>query len=715
MKHSDRIIALLNAFNPDIGAGVTIKKTRRGVKITSPLAEYVIEVGDDVGCGQDHSGVNVCVVTPELVEPGNRTRIESLLRRLFVGDPDLHPQLSAKEIRLTDPQFECLDAFENSLMEGESAGAIVLPTAMGKTVVAAFAVEMARETIDARTVLFLANQTELLDSAYGKFQNLIPDWTLSRFYGARREVPDGDVVLATVQSSDRLKGFDRDYFDLVIVDEFHHVMSDTYKELFRHFTPKYRLGLSATPFRGDRQDPVSAFDGNYLCHKVLKDVVVEGYVSPPDWRLIQDVTDYSGIFSPATGKEVTAVSAARELIVPEREAIILDAYRRLSIGRTVGFCYGLPHARRMTQVFRAAGVRADIFTGEHSSVNGVAVKDRKKTLEAFRRGDTRVLFTVDLFNEGVDVPEIETVLFLRATTSPGRLLQNIGRGLRLAPGKRAVRVLDFMSNYDRAEALVNLGKIIDLGGGGSARPENTGGGGDGIDRQLIEMGIEIKVTEEAKRLIRDTLKEIESRQQINRQRIRPPRSPAETESIFACYENEYQLGRNDRELSEKCGGTKHDAWVWRNEKNLPAHGRRDVSKLDRLKAHVRRLHSKGHSDKRMAEEIGVSKTYVQTLRTRMGLPANKGSTEGQYGSRMRELYDKGWDDQRIAEAIGATRNLVAVWRRKEGLASWLVPGGAHFFKKRKLGSQNPPLLDDGKLAGGAPEPHFSPRRRLRLT
>ena len=610
MSRSDLVLEMLEAFNPDIvdSPNVSIRRTRRGVRIASSLAEYDIEIGDEVECDLDQSGVRVCVVTPELDD----RQVGSLLRRLFIGDPDLHPQLSAKELRLTDPQVECLKSLEQSLMEGDSAGAIVLPTATGKTVVAAFAIDLVREVLGATTVLFLASQIELLDGAYRRFQASIPHMSLGRFYGKYAGKEDGDVILATAQSVAALKEeFNKRRFDLIIVDEFHRVMSDTYKELFKHFRPMYRLGLSATPIRGDRQVPVSAFDGNYLCYKVLKDAVLEGYVSPPDWRLIQDVTDYSGILSPKTGRKITFVSAARELIVPEREAIILNTYRRLAVGRTVGFCYSLPHALRMTQVFRAAGVQADIFTGEHSSVNGVRVKDRRETLEAFRQGRTRIIFVVDLFNEGVDVPEIETILFLRATLSPGRLLQNIGRGLRIAPGKRAVMILDFMSNYDRAEAVANLGRILDLDESvGSKRKSMGGGGAADADDKLIEMGIEIKVTEEAKRLIRETLEEIDSHRwqpqsdcyrkhydlemsdreigaacgrtadsvsYWRRRNKLPPNTDRPQDDVSDCYRKHYDLGMNDREIGAACGRSFGTVKGWREDNNLPSKHWRRVS------------------------------------------------------------------------------------------------------------------------------------------
>jgi superfamily II DNA or RNA helicase/transposase len=654
MSIADRLLKILDSFNPGIAGNkaVRVERSRRykGVEITSPTATYLVGAGETTDCWTDDAGVHVCTFVPGLID--REDAIHDLLRQLFAGDPDLHPQLSPMEFALTRPQEECLGNLWDSFESGDDRGAVVLPPGMGKTVFAAHAIDLsvASKKVRAQKILFLAHQKELLEGARRQFENHLPGMAVGQVYGGVRR--DGDIVLATVQS-DPADLFDDDAFDLVIVDEAHHVMSKTYLRQFDHFRPKYWLGLTATPYRSDMQDPMEMFGGNYICSMSLEDAIVQGYLSAPQWKLVNDVTDTSEFVAEILGKDKKAL---RDVSFEEREASIVEAYKANARGRTVGFCYNRRIAKRMAQVFRAAGIKADAFTGEYSTVNGIEVADRDETLAAFRANRIDVLFTVALFDEGVDVPEIETVMFLRATSSPGRLFQNVGRGLRLAPGKRKALILDFMSNYDTAAALASLNRAL-----GDEMPqgrESTGGGGGGggaseddDDIEAKKLGIKIETTTETKDLVRRVVKEVEAGSFGGRL--------AET---YACFRKWYDAGLSDPEIGKKCDRGENSVFGWRRRKRLPPNARIRIDP-----ACFRKWYDAGLSDPEIGKKCDRSGSSVLGWRRREKLPPNTQMLDTKVAACFRKWYDAGLSDHEIGKKCGRSGDSVFGWRRRKRL------------------------------------------------
>lgn len=334
-------------------------------------------------------------------------------------------------------QTEALNALTATRVDGHRAGLVVMATGLGKTWLAAF--DATRPEF--RRVLFVAHRQEILNQARDVFRRITPAGTFTMF-GAGQRDHTGSVVFATVQTLHRhLDTFDPEAFDYVIVDEFHHAAADSYRRVLGHFRPRFMLGLTATPERADAADLLALCNDNLVYECGLVSGIRQRLLSPFVYRAIPDVADYehipwrSGRFDP---EELT-----RELATIARADQVLDQWRNLGGAerRTLGFCCTIRHAEFMAEHFRAAGVPAvAVHSGPQSA-------PRAEALEGLASGRTPVVFTVDLFNEGVDVPDLDLVLLLRPTESPVVFFQQLGRGLRTAEGKAHLDVVDLVGNH----------------------------------------------------------------------------------------------------------------------------------------------------------------------------------------------------------------------------------------------------------------------------
>ena len=297
---------------------------------------------------------------------------------------------------------------------------------------------------------------EILLQAESSFQRICPSARIG-WYNASRKDGDTDLVFASIQTLGRdehLAQFEPDHFDYVVVDEFHHAAAPTYRGLLAHFRPRFLLGLTATPERTDQSDLLSLCDDNLVYTRNLFDGVELGLLCPFTYCGIQDKTvDYreipwrNGRFDPnALSAKLATLSRARHALTHWRE----KAQRR-----TLAFCVSTAHADFMAERFKQEGIRsAAVYRG--------SVLDRGAALDQLGRGDLEVLFSVDLFNEGVDLPAIDTVMMLRPTESKILFLQQLGRGLRRHPEKERLVVLDFIGNHkgflNKPDALFDCGK-----------------------------------------------------------------------------------------------------------------------------------------------------------------------------------------------------------------------------------------------------------------
>ena len=351
----------------------------------------------------------------------------------------------------TPVQREALDALERTRLVGFEAGLVVMATGLGKTWLAAF--DSTRPHI--RRVLFVAHREEILRQSRDVFRRVRPDGEFTMFMGDERDL-SGHVVFAGVQSLVRnLDRVDPLAFDYVVVDEFHHADAPTYRRVLSHLRPRFLLGLTATPERSDRADLLALCADNLVYECDLVAGIEQGLLSPFAYRAIRDVADYEEIPWRAGRFDVAAL--AERLETKARGDQVVTELRRLGDGprRALGFCCSISHADFMAQYFVAAGIAA---LAVHS---GPTSAPRDLALEQLAEGSVEVLFTVDLFNEGVDVPAIDTVLMLRPTESPIVFLQQLGRGLRRHPGKERLAVVDLVGNHRgfvlKARLLAELG------------------------------------------------------------------------------------------------------------------------------------------------------------------------------------------------------------------------------------------------------------------
>ena len=333
------------------------------------------------------------------------------------------------------PQREALAALRALREQGETRALVIAATGIGKTYLAAFASRQARR------VLFVAHREELLRQARDTFARVRPDATCG-FIGMGKFEPDADLVFASVATLARPEHLARlapDAFDYIVVDEVHHGTAPSYRTLLHHFAPEFLLGLTATPYRADHRDVFGLCDGNVAYRIGMLEAIAFGWLAPFHYRGILDPTDYAAVPWRNGRYDEEALSTAVETRL--RAELALQAFREHPTTAALGFCVSIRHAEFMARTFREQGVPA---IAVHSGPGAV---DRQEAIARLRSGQVRILFTVDLFNEGVDIPEVDGVLFLRPTESPTVFLQQLGRGLRLHPGKPELKVLDLVGNH----------------------------------------------------------------------------------------------------------------------------------------------------------------------------------------------------------------------------------------------------------------------------
>jgi superfamily II DNA or RNA helicase/HKD family nuclease/diadenosine tetraphosphate (Ap4A) HIT family hydrolase len=340
-------------------------------------------------------------------------------------------------------QREALDGLRRTREAGNKAGLVVLATGLGKTWLAAFDAAAAC----AERILFVAHRDEILEQAVQVFRRLRPKARLGRYDGVKQD-RTADVLFASVQTLGKarhLGRFARDAFDYIVVDEFHHASASTYRRLIAHFEPRFLLGLTATPERTDGGDLLALCEWNLVYRCDLLRGIEAGRLAPFHYYGVPDDVDYKQI--PMRGQWFDIEELTVRVATTARANNALEQWRKRSAEgdrketRTLAFCASIVHADFMAKFFQDAGVRAVAVHGGPSSA------PRAGSMDALKRGDIEVIFAVDLFNEGVDIPDIDTVLMLRPTESKIVFLQQLGRGLRRAPGKDHLTVVDYIGNH----------------------------------------------------------------------------------------------------------------------------------------------------------------------------------------------------------------------------------------------------------------------------
>ena len=345
-------------------------------------------------------------------------------------------------------QIEALYALEQTRKEGATKALIHAATGIGKTYLAAF------DSKNYRRVLFVAHREEILKQAAESFYNVRHSDDFGFFYSGMHE-KNKSVIFASVQSLGkneylREEFFPKDYFDYIVIDEFHHAAANQYLSIINYFNPKFLLGLTATPERADGRNIYELCDYNIPFEISLFQGINRGLLVPFHYYGIYDETDYSSMRY-AKGDYLEEDLNNAYIGNENRSHLILNHFKKYSPKKSLGFCASRLHAKYMAEFFCKNGIPSvAVYSGEQGDFS----EERDKAIRLLNDGKIKIIFSVNMFNEGVDIPSVEAVLFLRPTQSEVIFLQQLGRGLRLYKNKEFLTVLDFIGNYK------NAGKFI---------------------------------------------------------------------------------------------------------------------------------------------------------------------------------------------------------------------------------------------------------------
>ena len=355
--------------------------------------------------------------------------------------------LSGLEVQPKPYQAEMLEQLDaERQLHDRHRNLIVAATGTGKTVIAALDYRRLREAHGRDlSLLFVAHRKEILLQARRMYQEVLTEPTFGEMLVDGEEPTKWRHAFASIQSLSeaRLNTIKPDHFDVVIVDEFHHAEAKSYRRLLDHVMPVELLGLTATPERTDGVDVREFFGGRVAAELRLWDALDQQLLCPFHYFGIFDPTEIDQIAWRRGGYDIGELSRvytgndARTRIVLKELADKVDDVRAM---RALGFCVSVEHARYMADQFVRAGIPARAVSAETSA------SDRREALANLKDRKINAIFAVDLFNEGLDIPNVDTVLFLRPTESATVFLQQLGRGLRSTPGKTVLTALDFVGH-----------------------------------------------------------------------------------------------------------------------------------------------------------------------------------------------------------------------------------------------------------------------------
>ena len=302
--------------------------------------------------------------------------------------------------------------------------------------------------------LFIAHREELLENAINVFSKIlkIDKNEFGRIYGGLKEI-DKNIIFASIQSlRNCYNEFKPSFFDYVIVDEFHHSMSDSYLKTLSYFNPKFLLGLTATPKRMDGKDILSLCDYNVVDEIGIKEALEEDLIVPFHYFGVNDYTiNYDNI--PYKNGKYNEKILLENLLLNTRTDYIVEKINKFGFDgdelSAVAFCQNIEHAFFMKEEFSKKGYKSAVITANTSS------NERSEILEKFKNKKIEILCVVDILNEGIDIPTINLLLFLRPTMSSTIFIQQIGRGLRKAKNKDFVTIIDFIGNHKKDYLLIN--------------------------------------------------------------------------------------------------------------------------------------------------------------------------------------------------------------------------------------------------------------------
>ncbi|ADG92031.1 type III restriction protein res subunit [Arcobacter nitrofigilis DSM 7299] len=361
-----------------------------------------------------------------------------------------------RSFTLNSMQEEALYNLQHLRDKRQTKALVLAATGTGKTYLAAFDVK----AYEPKRVLFIVHRENILIKAKNSFEKIISNKTMGLYTGNKKEI-DKEYLFTTIQTmSSNYENFLKEEFDYIIIDEAHHITSPSYEKVCDYFEPKFLLGLTATPNRSDEGNIYEVFDENIACDIRLNNALEHNLISSFHYYGISDIEsiDYENIdiLNISQLSKALMVNKRVDYIIEKMDFYSFDGKKR----KALAFCASKEHANFMAEEFSKKGIMSIALT------SGDSIEKREEYIKNLEddNNDLEVICSVDIFNEGIDIPSINSVLFLRPTNSSIVFVQQLGRGLRKHKNKEFVTILDFIGNHNRAYmvAFGLLGdKIID--------------------------------------------------------------------------------------------------------------------------------------------------------------------------------------------------------------------------------------------------------------
>ena len=386
---------------------------------------------------------------------GQRERLAHALKAEKYYDRN-NPELYTLDIQPYSYQQEILDRLEaERKVRGFTRNLVVAATGTGKTVISALDYRYFRKQNSGKRcrLLFVAHREEILRQSLYTFRAVLKDANFGEmFVGNQRpeSIDDLFISIQTFNSQGFTEKTDPEFYDYIVVDEFHHAAASTYQKLLSYYRPKILLGLTATPERMDGKSILQYFSNRIAAEIRLPEAIDRKLLCPFQYFGVTDTVDLDGLRWSAGGydrAELSHVYTLSGMAASRRADHIVSSLLRyvtdIDAVKGLGFCVSVEHAKFMSDHFNERGISSMFLTGKSLD------EERRDAQNQLVSGKVRFIFVVDLYNEGVDIPEINTVLFLRPTESLTVFLQQLGRGLRLSENKECLTVLDFIGQANR--------------------------------------------------------------------------------------------------------------------------------------------------------------------------------------------------------------------------------------------------------------------------
>jgi superfamily II DNA or RNA helicase/HKD family nuclease len=381
--------------------------------------EQTIPINQETLANYKNKYINYHQANPNFVE--NWTELEEI-EVMFEEETEQHqPLLSTDDSSLTQDtitprpaQKEALDELAKTIDENYDKAMIVMATGLGKTYLAGFFAKKFKK------VLFIAHREEILYQAQKSFRHIMSEKT-SGLYNGRQKDLNTECLFASIYTlsiRSNLEKFSPEEFDLIIVDEFHHAAANSYQRVLNYFNSSFLLGITATPDRLDNKDVYAICDGNVAYQLHFLEAIEKGWLSPFHYHGIYDETDYSQIRWLGSRYDEEALLAVQ--LQEKMAKNIFQSWKKFKKTRTIGFCSSIRQANFLREYFIKNGIKA---VSLHS---GSREYNRREVIHLLEAGEIDIVFTVDLFNEGVDIPSVDTLLFVRPTESLAVFTQQIG-------------------------------------------------------------------------------------------------------------------------------------------------------------------------------------------------------------------------------------------------------------------------------------------------